>query len=394
MRYLPLISLITKAATCMAKEQGKVNVVTLSGVENLEDPSSVCSKLGMQPFLLRAEDVNLVLGSMRSAGVSRAHIAGWNQERISMVIGTESGDVTPRDHNNRTNSVLCLSTGNSCPAPAPAPAPVQPECPACVTPCPVLPRPGCNENACPAPCVEIKGNVCPPACCKPTKCVVKRRVSPCDSPCIRNYRHKKVYMIDELSLFCGPFIRIVETRCRPHSREIIWTVSKSFPFHTGLLPIPTILRNASLLHKALCEARDKFSVCGCVCLFIDHFNNIYIAVGDDYYQVMPTRPCGPCPPPFPWRGPRRFPFPDQFPFPGPFPGPFPDQFPCSPCGPRYAPVNCSPCALPVKCAPAKNECEKPCPPMFTFCKVSCEHMVQVRRRGLYAVIFSRNLDFY
>lgn len=400
MRYLPLITLITKTMTCLAQEQSKVNVVTVNGVQDLAEPSSICEKFGMHPFLLRAQDRDIVLASMKAAGVTRAHVAGWNNEKINMVVGTASGNVTPRDHNNKTNSVLCISTGSaptpapgpSCPAPAvstPAPAPVAPSCsaPSCGMPAPCGPAKPCPvESCCKPPFVEIKG-VCPIACCKPKKCVTKVRTSPCDSPCIKNYPHKKVYIIDELSLFCGPFIRIVETKCRPFSREIIWTVSKVFPFGSSLLPLPTMIRNASLLHKVLCEARDKFGVCGCVCLFIDHFNNIYIAAGDDYYQIVMNKPCGP---PFPWGFPRR-----PFPFPGLRPPMFPPMFPCGPCPPQNIPVNCSPCTAPIKCAPKKvSGCEKPCPPMFTFCKVSCEQMIQVRRRGLYAVVFSRNLEFY
>ncbi|EHY64897.1 hypothetical protein NERG_01953 [Nematocida ausubeli] len=397
MRYLPIITLLSKTVSCLAQGQGKVNVVTIQGAQDLPNPSAVCERLGMQPFILRAEDMNMVLSSMRASGVARAHIAGWNDEKINMVIGTAAGDVTPMDYSNKTNSVLCLKTGvTPCPAPAPAPCPAPaPVCPApSPAPAPVCPKP--PAPVCPAPCpvrenecckapnVEIKDNRgCPIACCKPTKCEVKRRLTPCDSPCVRNYPHKKVYVIDEMTLFCGPFIRIVETKCRPFSRDTIWTFSKAFPISTGLLRIPTILRTPSVLHKALCEARAKFSVCGCVCLFIDHFNNIYIAVGDDFYLVIPNKPCMP----FPWM-PRR-------PFPGPVFPPMP--FPPMPCGPMQCPPmplyrDCSPCAKPVKCG--TDPCEKPCAPMFTFCKVSCEHMFQVRRRGLYAVVFSRNLGLY
>ncbi|KAI5192804.1 hypothetical protein NEMIN01_2227 [Nematocida minor] len=409
MRYLPLICLISKTITCLST-QGQVNVVTVNGAENLSSPSAVCTQMGMQPYFLQAQDVNTVLASMKAAGVQRANIAGWNDEKIDMVIGTSAGEVTPLDHNNKTNSVLCLSggasasttvsnTGPSRPAETPcssagspvAPGPVRPSCPA-------VPAAGCCavEKECKAPCVEIKGNVCPTVCCKPTKCVVKRRPTPCDSPCVANYPHKKVYVIDELSLFCGPFIRIVETRCRPFARDTIWTISKALPYHIGQIGVPSMLRSAEYLHKILCEARSKFSACGCVCLFIDHFNNVFIAVGDDYYQVIPNGQCMPCRPfPNPWG-----PFPRG---PGPvIPGmPFPGFCPprCPPmCPPMCPPAgrNCSPCAPKVKCAPKNGTdgCGKPCPPCFTFCKISCERMVQIRRRGLYAVLFSTHLELY
>ncbi|KAI5157467.1 hypothetical protein NEPAR06_2459 [Nematocida parisii] len=397
MRYFPIITLISKTISCLAQEQGKVNVVTMDCIQNLSDPSSVCERVGMQPFMLRAQDMNLVLASMRSAGVTKAHVAGWNGEKINMVIGTSAGDVTPMDYSNKTNSVLCISTGTSCPptpapvcpAPAPTPAPVCPApaptpAPVCPAPAPVCPAPTpvpSPSECCKSPNVEIKDNRgCAIACCKPSKCEVKKRVSPCDSPCVKNYPHKKVFIIDELTLFCGPFIRVIETKCKPFSRDTIWTFSKMFPISSSLFGIPTILKQPVVLHKALTEARSKFSVCGCVCLFIDHFNNIYVSVGEEYYLVTPTTPCSP----FPWGPmPRR-----------PFPG-YP-MFPVMPCGPIGCPPmpqyrDCSPCALPVR-AGQENSCEKPS--MFTFCKVSCEYMFQVRRRGLYAVLFSRNLGLY
>lgn len=416
MRYFPLICLISKAVTCLS--QGKVSLVTVKGAGKLCSPSSICAKIGMQPFLLRAQDESLVLASMRAAGVQRANIGGWNGERIDMVIGTAAGEVNPLDHSNRTDSVLCICgpAAPSCPPPCPPPCP--PVCaPVCPAPCPPVcpaPLPECccpAEEECKPPCIEIRGNVCPPICCRPKKCVPKRRFRPCDSPCVVNYPHKKVYVIDELALMCGPFYRILETKCKPFSRDIIWTISKALPLNIAQFGLPTILKNPRILHQILCEARSKFSKCGCVCLFIDHSNNIYIAVGDDYYKVVPNRPyCPPMPlcPPFGF--PRR-PFPGFCPPVIPFcpPGPCPPMrvncSPCAPpvkCGPRWDDCNrpCPPCGprrddcnRPCSpCGPRRDDCNRPCPPCFTFCRVPCEHMVQVRKRGLYSVLFSRDLE--
>ncbi|KAI5187765.1 hypothetical protein NEHOM01_2352 [Nematocida homosporus] len=390
MRYLPFVALLCKTVTCLTNASSLV-VVTDPSVATSSEPSSFCQRIGLQPYMLRAEDVPNVMSALKARNISRAAVAGWNDEKIEMVIGASAGDVTPLAPINRTTHVLCMQ-GGSAPTPvAPGPvvpstpsAPIAPVAPGPVVPStPSIPCSPCATAPCAPPMIEIKDStVCPSVCCLPKKCVVKRRASPCDSPCVANYSHSKVYIVDELTVSCGNFLRIVETKCKPFRKETIFTIAKTLP-HSASLPFPNVLRNASLLHRILCNARDKFGQCGCVCLFIDHFNNIFIAVDNEFYRVVIRRPCLPMPPfPMP-RLPGRFPFP-----------PFPFPRPCMPACPPQ-PFNCSPCAKPIKCKPSNptDACGKPCPPDFIFCKVSCEAMIPIRRRGLYAVLFSRSLDY-
>ncbi|KAI5171610.1 hypothetical protein NEFER03_0932 [Nematocida sp. LUAm3] len=420
MRYLPLIALVSKTISCLGSSDSLV-VISGPGISTMSQPSSVCEQMGYKPFLLQARDVPTVMAALKSKGVARAGVAGWNNERIEMVVGANAGDVTPLAVVNRPSSVICLKMGGGscpapapgpapapCPAPGPAPAPCAPVCPApcapvCPAPCspcaPVCPAPCPKPTTCiPDPCTRpweaprgrapiCVGGDCnnPGLCCIPKKCVPRRKWRPCESPCVTNYSHRRVYIIDELTIACGPFLRIVETRCRPFGIDRVFTFSKFLPPWVPL-PFPNILRNASILHKILCEAREKFGACGCVCLFIDHFNNIYIAVDGCFYKVVVRRPCPPFPifPPFPGPGPIIPPFPI-----------FPPGFnnPCNnPCEER---VNCSPCGPITKCRPSRrvDPCGRPCPSDFVFCKLSCEAMIPIRRRGLYAVLFSREFEY-
>ncbi|KAI5180170.1 hypothetical protein NEOKW01_0499 [Nematocida sp. AWRm80] len=373
MKYLSLIAILSRTIACASNQ---IKVVTGDSAYGSASPSSLCATMGYQPYMLYAQDVPVIMAALKAQGIDKAVVSGWNGEKIEMVIGSAAGDVTPLAEVNKTRNVLCVGSASSGSTQVPtqsqpgivqAPGPV-------VAPTPNMVPP---MQTCPSPA--------PTATTRPAKkCVAKRRWRPCDSPCVVNYPNKKVFIIDELTAFCGFFVRIVETKCKLFARERIWTVSKMLPPYVTL-PFPSVLRQAALLHKILCEARDQFDGQGCVCLFIDNCNKIYITVDGEYRRVLIRKKCSPCPMPFP-------------PVVTPRPGfGFP---PCPPCPPRMPfpmcpPEKCNPCCGPiVKCKPAKkvDQCNRPCPPDFEFCPLSCEETLRLRRRGLYAVLFSRCLD--
>lgn len=408
MRYLTLIGLLSKTVRAIV-HGGSVILLTNPEVERAADPSSVCYAHGYHPLMLRSQDVESVRQKLAQNNVKYAYVAGWNGTRQTLLLGAAAGTVTPFAPELKTCSVLCVSKKAPAvckPAPIqchipqpkkclPAPCAIIPAQPVCKPICEPICKPVCNPickpvctpcppfNPCWPPRILVDNETCPPLCCLPKKCIPKRRIRPCDSPCVVNYNPRKVYVIDELTVSCGPFLRIVETRCRrPFERERIFTISKLLPPFVPV-PFPSVLRNAALLHKILCEARERFGLCGCVCLFIDYYNNIYIAVDCEYYKVVIRRPN------FPWRQGFR-PFPPIFPpsFPGGFPGGFGDNCDTA-CPPR---INCSPCAPVSKCRPMRrtDNCGRPCAPSdFIFCKIRCEEMVHIKRRGLFAVLFSR-----
>lgn len=405
MKCLTLIGLLGK--TIYAAAGGSVILLTTPEVEKASDPSSVCYANGYKPLMLRTQDVEPLRQKLLRSNVKYAFVAGWNGVQEKLVLGAEAGTVTPFVPALKTCSVLCVA--KKAPEPCALPCPPAKKCPIAPLPC-AQPTVPCIQQVCPPACPPLKcpiaplppflppcgpcppgpcwpprvladKEICPPLCCVPKRCIRRRKERVCESPCVVNYNPRKVYIIDEKTVFCGPFLRIIETRCKRFGRERIFTISKLLPPFVPV-PFPSILRHAALLHRILCEARDRFGVCGCVCMFIDYYNNIYIAVDCEYYRVVIRRPQ------FPWRPGFRSltPFGGFDGFSGSGFGP--DGYDGGMCPPRGT---CSPCGPVTKCRPWRrtDACGRPCPSDFVFCKIRCEEMTHIKRRGLFAVLFSR-----
>jgi len=484
MKYLSLIGLL-KAVNCFINDKAQEDITLLCTNCPLDDrttPQTVCAQKNLKAFDLTARNIDSVrkrLQCLRSTGgPTKVGVGAWNGDYSrGLLLEIDAGSVTPIDPRNTSHYVLCSS--DACPPKCdpcpPKPAPICQPAPIC-KPAPICaPKPICKPAPfCPPKCEPVFPPVqycpppyfpcdpcdpcepfcdpCPPVCA-PKKCEVKRKCHPCESPCVQNYPHRKVYVIDEISIFCKPYVRILETKCKPCYTDRVITISKSHsPFLPLPYPIPPVLREAQMLHRVLREARERFSCCGCVCLFIDRCGTIYVAVDQDYYKVLPKR--RPCPPfPFP------FPFPFQIPGDGiggariglPFTRPWCPPFgereceetceepceefepkrrydpcdpcdeyeprrrydPCDPCEPKRRYDPCDPCDPCDEYETRRPDICDPCEPFFPlggryreerygrpkkpshefkFCKVKCKYMTKIRRLGLYAVLFARDID--